>query len=1306
MARKERNIVKSIGPVLLKNGWVEAHLYTPGPDSTYITGGELSDKFYVIDTDCIYVDWASVLKEADITSGTFNTVVNLYDPIFGTQNNPSVFLKEISPDRRELLLEYNIENISPEKARDKFLAFAKLLPDYAEPAINFGNNEIYKIVNANLLPDLTGASSFSDITIRLAVKLYDPLPARITERVRGWIIDEVADSVADSISIKNNIKIVDNTIELQGPNFEVESEFGTITETEFKSWNTLLDANTATAQDVVDRIFSGSMDGTGIGVDYSGFDNFIHFSSAAERVTNFKYKLELIEYYDVRIHTLNAANGSDTDALQDNVTINTNKKNDVIGSFDGFERWLYNHSTSSLFTHHALYDDETYEVEGARIGAQLYRIQAWPKKLVDKKYILHDVTSSIAQEWFTNTLATASLYDIENENALVKTIPEHIRRDDDNSQYELFVNMIGHHYDIVYSYINNLSKVYHQEEHPELGQSKDTLYHVAKSLGWSLTEGNQATALSQYKLGVDSGSGAYATTGSLFSKSDEKISSEIWQRIVNNLPYILKTKGSARSIKAIMNTYGIPQTLLSIREYGGPKVSGDSPLLIEDRFTYALQFKSGSTGLDSPRIQFHNRHYIASGGIWGFDRDEAMADEVNSEIPCQTREWRFQPAVSESMLLFTNTIRIGQQDRSNAQIAIQHTGSYSGSSKYGRVVFSHGSAFKTGGTSKPMTGSTDWLPLYDGDFWNIRWFWQSTGSGVPYSFNEEENLSTTYYIQVQKASDYIKDKIVHRASASYTPTSTSHFGAWSSPQRDDVGEYHDFSFIGGIPGDGTSNSDASLVNSYLNNFVNDTTTTSNATISTLKTFSGSMQEYREYLEDIGQTAFDLHTKNPTSYVSGISATSSYDTLVRHYPLGTDLNAVNHNDSAYHIISSSHPAQQFIDFQGTIHEAGDIGLLESGSTYASMSNFPVPDNLERGNYETLVETYYVQGVSLGGNLPRSQKIRIEDNELIRNLSPTNTAEKSRFDRAPIDTNRLGLFYSMADQINKEIFNHIGDVELDDYVGDPDDQFESSYPDLDNFAKEYWKKYTDRNDINAFMRIFSQFDFGLFSQIKQVLPERVDEAMGLLVEPHAIERAKVRLTRKPSFTNPQYEGLLSHGPAASASYQCLTASISTGPFISMSSNYHLGDNGYVDVGNHCMNIRLFHTGSNSGSVNEGFAMNCRSSSFYKTRTFGFTTAVSESKSVTSPKHLGQYTGSFTSSHGCYMDDEFIMTHNLRYDGCKNTSPGNLYTYTGLANQSSKIAALEFKSVVEVFQVNPNQLFYNEDPPEGEAGTIRVQ
>ena len=120
-----------------------------------------------------------------------------------------------------------------------------------------------------------------------------------------------------------------------------------------------------------------------------------------------------------------------------------------------------------------------------------------------------------------------------------------------------------------------------------------------------------------------------------------------------------------------------------------------------------------------------------------------------------------------------------------------------------------------------------------------------------------------------------------------------------------------------------------------------------------------------------------------------------------------------------------------------------------------------------------------------------------------LSPENTVEKSKFDLASIDSNKLGLFYSVADQINKDIFNQIGDVALDDFIGDPDDEYENTYPDLHKFSKDYWKKYSDRNDINAFLRVFSQFDFTLFNQIKQLLPDRADEVMGLLVEPHLLD-----------------------------------------------------------------------------------------------------------------------------------------------------------------------------------------------------------
>jgi hypothetical protein len=75
------------------------------------------------------------------------------------------------------------------------------------------------------------------------------------------------------------------------------------------------------------------------------------YSSAYERLANFKYKLELIEHYDAQLTTLDSAIGNDNNALQNNISITTNLKNNVIGSFDGFERWLYTEPTDILTTH-------------------------------------------------------------------------------------------------------------------------------------------------------------------------------------------------------------------------------------------------------------------------------------------------------------------------------------------------------------------------------------------------------------------------------------------------------------------------------------------------------------------------------------------------------------------------------------------------------------------------------------------------------------------------------------------------------------------------------------------------------------------------------------------------------------------------------------------------------------------------------------------------------------------------------------------------------------------------------------------
>jgi len=66
----------------------------------------------------------------------------------------------------------------------------------------------------------------------------------------------------------------------------------------------------------------------------------------------------------------------------------------------------------------------------------------------------------------------------------------------------------------------------------------------------------------------ETGSNENSITGDYIPQED--VSKEIWRRILNNLPYLLKTKGTERSIKALLSCYGIPTSLLTVREYGGP----------------------------------------------------------------------------------------------------------------------------------------------------------------------------------------------------------------------------------------------------------------------------------------------------------------------------------------------------------------------------------------------------------------------------------------------------------------------------------------------------------------------------------------------------------------------------------------------------------------------------------------------------------------------------------------------------------------------------------------------------------------
>ena len=1038
---------------------LEMHVYAPPPGTQYIGGvydvRDITDKDTTLDVGLV-----KAFEELNIRRGQFKVAFNYLRNHIGDYYNRDLYVVEIAPDRDEIHLRFVDYEGQPTPIFTNEL-IARINDINKRFSINFGEDQLYRIINAKGDED------------NIYLKIYGTFDeTTIEEKQRVYLVEELIEPYIDNVNILPPAQ-ADNLNTLRGPNWEVETNYGTVTETDFQTWNDLLGTNLSTSQQIIDRYFSGSLQGADLNIDFTNFENFVHYSSATERLLNFRYKLQLIEYYDTQIDVLSNANGSDSGSIVGNIALNRKRKDNVVGSFDLFERWLYNEPTSSLSTH---------GVSGSTIFAESYALQPWPKYLSNGAYVNHHTTSSLGIAWYTGYASSASLYDLSNNNSLTKTIPEHIRNDSNNSQYELFVNMIGQHFDILWTYVNALAtNLYTREEHPKLGISSDLLKPMAESLGWQLTNGKQAEQLWQYKLGVNE-SGSYQSTGSLFSKSGESITHEVWRRIVNNLPYLLKSKGQSRGIKALMNAYGIPQTLLSIREYGGPKVANDTPALIEDRRVFGLEF-TGSQQVFMPW------QYITNSNIPGY-----------SSHPW-TQEIRFKPFKSSEQAL------ISLDD--NWSVTVERTGSYSGSADYGRVNF------YIDGAGGIVSSSTPYAPIFDGDYWNLR-----LQTNVPSSDDSASDISVNnqaWIINCQKAADHAFGRITHRISSSISLE--------THPQM-------------------TGANSASYNQSWRKSSLNKLSIGGYSQLGVTSLFNGSIQEYRQYIEKISDDVFDLHTFNPTSYV-GNNATSSFNTLVRHYVFGTDQNTFNH--SVITSITSSHPDQSKLSF-GT-------GM----TTFATASGFA-----NENNYSSEVETYYIDAPSLGGNNFRSQKIRLDDNRLVRVLSPENTAQRSRFENAPIDSERLGLFYSAADQFNKEIFNHIGPVELDDLIGDPDDQFETSYPDLTRFAQQYWKKYTDRNDINDYIRVFSLYDFSLFEQIKQLLPARAIPSMGLIVEPNVLERAKVKLNDKPIIEKPMYDALIDDKePTSSADYILYSGSIQSVQSFEMDTVFHISASGYDDT-----------------------------------------------------------------------------------------------------------------------------------------------
>ena len=988
--------------------FTEIHVYTLRGD--YV--GSTYDNRLIVDgeTGGFFVDVREVFNILGINNGSFTIVVNVIAPLFGnskTEENKPFFIQEISPSRQELKLTINnnISTLQLQQFRD--YAFGMNSVSMLNSLIvNFGNNETYKVINLRF--DERDQNVFY-------IKTYSELSDDIEEYRRGWFGLEVIDPYIDTVLLKSPER-KPNVINIRGPRFDIDTDLNSSDSTIYYAWNDLLDSDTQTTQNILDSILSGSNTAT-LNIDYSDYGNFVFYGRAEERLRNFVAKIEQIETYTGQITELSASDSGDSAYTLSSRNTIQNRIDVIKNNFDHFERWLYYHDTGSLFTH---------GISGS--------LTPYPKYVQDDRYVINATSDQVVVDWFNSNLQDAIEFDRDNYKSLWWTIPEHILMNDASSNYVTFVNMVGHHFDNIWTYIKALTSIHEKEEHPELGATNSLLFHIAKSFGWTVQDARSLSKLWDYKLGTDS-TGSLQTSSGMMVKSHEFQTHQIWKRIVNNLPYLLKTKGTSRSVKALMSIYGIPQTLLSIKEYGGPGIEGERPIFEEDMFTYKLNLDSNSY-IEIPQDTLSVYPWGWGDGTWCGAGEDASATSTGP-LTYELRFSTLQNEVSASLPLFTfDGGSLNVVPAVKLEGGTEGTASLiSGSEYYGKLEYDLGGS-KT---------YSEYLPIFDGDLWNIRIF--KDGS--------------SRVIHIAKSSDCAYGEISHEDKFTVTNSTITTVYLGQS--------------------DGTNK------------------------------FEGSIQNYREYYTTFSDETFYNHVLNPNAY-NVDSPSGSFYSLYRYYPFGSDLQ--RDDITSGDIVSSSHP---------------DREQTPTNATYQSFTG------TQETQYDSVNERFFSQLPTIGGVANQSKKIRIENDTLLYDLSPEARGAFSEYDDRTHDSNRLAIVFSQAEQIDRDISNHMGFANLDDWIGDPEEEFENGYKTLNNKKYEYFQKYNQRNDINKFIRLLSIYDYTFFEQLRQLVPAKADLITGILVEPHILNRSKVQLSKRPTITNPQWDDTIVYELNQSGKYQ---------------------------------------------------------------------------------------------------------------------------------------------------------------------------
>ena len=854
----------------------------------------------------------------------------------------------------------------------------------------------------------------------LVVKLLEPIDENVVENQLVWISKQIIPSIVENIII--NDTDTNECIELK-PNFTVD----VVDETGFEFFNQIVSSGSVTSTDIVNQYLSKSQFSLeDLNIDYTSgsnvtssyfvvFDNFVNFSSAKTRIENFQYKIETIENWENKItSTLYSSSVLSTSSISLLTSASYNDKiKSITNGFDGFEK---------------------------------------------KMYFEYGISSSNAQ-FFEVQTDYAEVYDRNNKNYLVKHLPQFIQEDNGSNEFLIFMEMIGQHFDVIWSYINGINRIRKISNKSTDGISDKLVYTLLESFGWDPKQPFSGHQLWKQAFGLNEDGSTNSNSNVLgndvgSSFTPEQARNQVWRRILNNLPYLLKHKGTKKAINAIMACYGVPSSLLTIVEFGGPSVTGSQ----STKYTY----EDRTAALNIARDEYLTVDWKEG---TSFNDPDAI------ELRFKTSKLAF---VSQSTTLYhtQSLVNIGGAGSGIWNVKLVP----SGSTIYGDIVFQMsassnvyiGPGVVTSG-SELVSMSIQNVPIFDNTYKHF------TIQREVISRDEYIGNTLTRSLDYEQYTMYYKQANGDRINISESDELNLLITSGSGSLVSNAKYYNGISWLSG-----------STVNFGGQNAGG---------------ISGSIDEVRIWGGALSESVITSHTLNPDTIFGNDVYSSTTDLFFRsdfEYPKNRQ------SGSGDMFIKNVAP---FVTYTSSL-DANNKQIVVSGysgyataSIFTSASSYPYQYDV----YERFV-TAEVPSIGFVGK----DKVRTEDITLTGQLSYKQRATKKAYDRAPIDSNRLGLFFSPVKEINLDILRSLGPINIGDYIGDWDEEYGTdTYADLDQLRNYYFER-TQLN-FDEYIKLIKSIDKSLFDMLTQVIPARANVSKGLLIEPSLLERSKIKITK---------------------------------------------------------------------------------------------------------------------------------------------------------------------------------------------------